>query len=182
MMPKVKKDIVFCDNGPMKPMKAGILVLALSAWTIGCATQQPRPRNWGNSPSTTAGVSQPGNSIVSIAKQYLGTPYRYGGTTPAGFDCSGFTGYVYKRAGIKLPRDARDQFRRLTEQKVPKPGDLVFFKINGSSISHVGIYVGNLKFIHSPRTGRSVEIADMRISYWKTRYAGARTAPETALR
>lgn len=173
--------ISFRDNGGMKPMKAGIVVVVFAA-LIGCSSQQPRSRSWGNGSVTSGVTPQSGNTIVSIAKQYLGTPYRYGGTTPAGFDCSGFTGYVYKRAGIKLPRDARDQFRQLTEQKVPKPGDLVFFKIDGSSISHVGIYVGNLKFIHSPRTGRSVEIADMRIAYWKTRYAGARTAQETALR
>lgn len=116
-----------------------------------------------------------GTGIVEIAKQYLGTPYRFGGTTPSGFDCSGFVKYVYSRAGIELPRDAREQYRRLSPLETPRPGDLVFFKINGTSISHVGIYTGNFRFIHSPRTGKTVEFADIRIDYWKQRFAGART-------
>lgn len=115
-------------------------------------------------------------SIVDIAKQYLGIPYKFGGQSPkTGFDCSGFTGYVYRKAGYSLPRGADDQFASLTPVRKPQPGDLVFFRINGQRVSHVGIYAGNYRFIHAPRTGKNVGYADMRISYWKKRYAGART-------
>jgi len=117
-----------------------------------------------------------GDDIVEIARQYLGVPYRFGGMSPSGFDCSGLVKYVYSRASIDVPRDARDQFRILTPISVPRPGDLVFFKISGDTISHVGIYSGNFRFIHAPRTGKTVEFADIRNPYWKQRYAGARTA------
>ena len=116
-----------------------------------------------------------GNSIVSIAEKFIGLPYKYGGTTPEGFDCSGFTSYVYKEAGYKIPRDTVEQFDSLNPVRAPKKGDLVFFKISGNRISHVGIYVGKYKFIHSPRTGKNVDYADMRNDYCKQRYAGSRT-------
>ncbi|MBL8018714.1 MAG: C40 family peptidase [Leptospirales bacterium] len=116
-----------------------------------------------------------GGGIVEIAKKYLGVPYKFGGQTPEGFDCSGFTGYVYKKAGYKLARDASVQYNEMKPIKVPRVGDLVFFKIDDQKVSHVGIYVGNLTFIHAPSTGKKVSFADMRISYWKQRYAGART-------
>lgn len=118
---------------------------------------------------------QEGVGILEIAKKYLGVPYRFGGSTPDGFDCSGFTGYVYAQIGQKLPRDAGDQFSAGRPVKVPRVGDLVFFKIDGKKISHVGIYAGDLRFIHAPSTGKTVSFADMRIDYWKKRYAGART-------
>lgn len=116
-----------------------------------------------------------GTGIVELADQYIGTPYKPGGNTPAGFDCSGFTSYVYSKAGHKLSRTADGQFAELRPIKQPEIGDLVFFRISGSRISHVGIYVGDLKFIHAPSSGKTVEYADMRITYWKTRYAGARS-------
>lgn len=116
-----------------------------------------------------------GEGILELARKYLGVPYRFGGQSPEGFDCSGLTGYVYNKAGHKLPRDAGDQFRAMKPVKVPRVGDLVFFKIDGKKVSHVGIYAGNLRFLHAPSTGKTVSFADMRIDYWKTRYAGART-------
>lgn len=116
-----------------------------------------------------------GEGIIEIAKKYLGVPYKFGGQTPDGFDCSGFTGYVYKKAGYSLARDAGVQYNEMKPIKVPRVGDLVFFKIDGQKVSHVGIYVGNLTFIHAPSTGKKVSYADMRIAYWKQRYAGART-------
>ncbi len=120
--------------------------------------------------------SYPGHKIATIAKQYIGLPYKYGGTSPdTGFDCSGFTGYVYGRVGYKLGRGADDQYDSMKAVKVPLVGDLVFFNIDGKRVSHVGIYLGDFKFIHSPRTGKNIGIADIRIDYWKKRYAGARS-------
>lgn len=112
--------------------------------------------------------------IVEISKRYIGFPYKSGGNTPEGFDCSGFTQYVYKKAGYSLPRTTVDQYNLLEPVKIPKKGDLVFFSIYNNKVSHVGIYIGDFQFIHSPRTGKKVEIADLRNSYWKKHYIGAR--------
>ena len=115
--------------------------------------------------------------VVRSARRYLGVKYRYGGTDPSGFDCSGYTNYVYKRNGLSIPRTAGGQFaagRRIGIRRA-KPGDLVFFKINRRKISHVGIYMGNYTFIHSPRTGRTVSVDNIRKDYWRKRYAGTVT-------
>lgn len=126
-------------------------------------------------PEASPGSVTSGTQIVSMARRYLGTPYRYGGGSPAGFDCSGLTQYVYNEAGIKLPRSAKDQFEMLKPIRVPRPGDLIFFKLDGNSVSHVGIYVGRFKFIHAPSSGKRVSYADIRNKYWESHYAGSRS-------
>lgn len=115
-----------------------------------------------------------GPGIVGIAKQFLGTPYQYGGVAPTGFDCSGFTGYVYKKSGYRLPRGVQDQYNKMYPVRVPKVGDLIFFNVSGQ-VSHVGLYVGNYTFIHAPSTGKTVSYANLRKKYWKQRYVGARS-------
>ena len=102
-----------------------------------------------------------GATIVASAKKLTGIPYKRGGTTKAGFDCSGFTKYVYSQFNITLPRTARDQTSKGTvvSKANLRVGDLVFF---GSRISHVGMYVGNGKFIHSPKPGSSIKIAELK--------------------
>lgn len=116
-----------------------------------------------------------GTGIVDIARRYVGTPYRYGGSSPEGFDCSGLVRYVYARAGYSVPRSANQQWEGLQPGKVPQPGDLVFFKADSKNISHVGIYAGNFLFIHAPRTGKNVGFDDIRDQYWSKSYAGTRT-------
>ena len=115
--------------------------------------------------------------IVSTANKYLGVKYKMGGTTPSGFDCSGYVMYVYHVNGLDLPRTASGQF--LEGRKInigtARPGDLVFFKTSSKRFSHVGIYLGNNRFIHSPRTGKKVSQAEMSNSYWKKRFVGAVT-------
>lgn len=93
--------------------------------------------------------------VISIAKQYIGVPYVYGGSTPSGFDCSGFTQYVFAKAGKSLPRVTTAQQAATTPVSDPQPGDLVFF---GSPAYHMGIYVGNGQMIDAPRTGSSVSV------------------------
>ncbi len=96
--------------------------------------------------------------VLREAAKLKGTPYRYGGTTPRGFDCSGYTGYVYKKAGKKLPRTSRAQYsatKHIT-RKAAKPGDLVFFKSGGGGVYHVGIYAGGNMLWHASRPGRPV--------------------------
>ncbi|MDF2874778.1 MAG: pgdS 3 [Sporomusa sp.] len=115
------------------------------------------------------------SNIVKTAEKYLKTPYRFGGESPAGFDCSGFVKYVYDRHGKKLPRTTDVQYK--TGKKVAraglKTGDLVFFATYASGASHVGIYTGNGKFIHAS-SSRGVMISQLNETYWKPRYLGAR--------
>ncbi|WP_102692952.1 C40 family peptidase [Rummeliibacillus pycnus] len=110
--------------------------------------------------SDSAGLS----SIVETAKQYLGTPYVYGGTTPSGFDCSGFTRYVYAKHGIDLPRTSRAQRAAVKYTSNPQPGDLVFFNVGGGAITHVAIYAGNGMLVHA--AGDHVQFQTMS-TYWK---------------
>jgi cell wall-associated NlpC family hydrolase len=113
---------------------------------------------------------------------FLGVPYRRGGNSPEqGFDCSGFTRHIFERSvGLVLPRRADQQARDAglldVKKDELKPGDLVFFNTMRRAFSHVGIYVGDGKFIHSPRTGGQVRVEDMREAYWAKRFNGARRA------
>lgn len=116
-------------------------------------------------------------TVIQTAKKMLGVKYRYGGTSPSrGFDCSGLVQYSHKSAGINLPRTTGQQFAtaRRISRKYLKAGDLVFFKTSPSrAVSHVGIYLGNYKFIHAPSSGKRVKISSMKEKYWRKRYSGA---------
>ncbi len=108
---------------------------------------------------------------------FLGVPYRRGGETEKGVDCSGFVRLIYEEtAGLMLPRRAKEQAAATEKIKKEdlKPGDLVFFNTMRRAFSHVGIYLGDGKFIHAPRTGKKVRIEDMDVAYWSKRFDGAR--------
>lgn len=116
------------------------------------------------------------NKIVSTANSVMGTKYVYGGTSTKGFDCSGFIGYVYKNAGVTLPRTSAGMFA--TGESVSKknlhPGDLVFFNTSGKGVSHVGIYIGSGKFAHSS-SSKGVSISKLNDPYyWGSKYIGAK--------
>lgn len=114
--------------------------------------QAPAPAKSEPAPAAASSAS---SDVISIAKQYIGVPYVYGGSTPSGFDCSGFTQYVFAKAGKSLPRVTTAQQAAATPVSNPQPGDLVFF---GSPSWHVGIYVGDGMMIDAPRTGKSISI------------------------
>jgi len=126
-------------------------------------------------------VEAKASELVVNAMAFLGVPYRRGGTSfETGFDCSGFVRAIYEQtAGLMLPRKAEQQ--AAATQKIDKndlqPGDLVFFNTMRRTFSHVGIYVGNGKFIHSPKPGAEVRVEDMGIAYWARRFDGARRVP-----
>ena len=118
------------------------------------------------------------SELVIQAMGLLGVPYKKGGTSEEkGFDCSGFVRHMYEKSvGLVLPRRAEEQ-AKVTEEisrSELKPGDLVFFNTLKRTFSHVGIYVGDGKFIHAPRPGKAVRVDDMREAYWQQRFNGAR--------
>lgn len=118
------------------------------------------------------------SDLTEYALSLSGTPYKYGGTSPdSGFDCSGFVGHVYRqKLGKSLPRSSREISRIGVALKPDalRPGDLVFYNTLNKSYSHVGIYLGDEQFIHSPSSGKSVSIVNMKETYWRKRYNGAR--------
>ena len=122
--------------------------------------------------------------LIGNAMGFIGVPYRRGGTSAStGFDCSGFVRAVYeKTVGMVLPRKAAQQAAstQVIDKKELQPGDLVFFNTMRRTFSHVGIYVGDGKFIHSPRSGSEVRVEDMRQSYWQRRFDGARRVTPAA--
>jgi peptidoglycan DL-endopeptidase CwlO len=107
--------------------------------------------------STAAGSAR-GASVLSVAARYVGTPYVYGGTTPRGFDCSGFTGYVFRQLGVSLPRTANEQMKatRQISRSEARAGDLVFF-VSGGRAYHNGIYAGNNMMYDAPRSGKTLQ-------------------------
>ena len=130
-------------------------------------------------------ISEAGNQMQNQASElvvgamaFLGVPYRRGGNSAdSGFDCSGFVKAIYEQSiGLVLPRSAAQQAAatQTIDKSELRPGDLVFFNTMRQAFSHVGIYVGNGKFIHSPKPGAEVRVEDMGLAYWTRRYDGAR--------
>ncbi|WDU61760.1 C40 family peptidase [Pseudomonas poae] len=135
-----------------------------------------------NLPSHVAFEAQPPaiNNVIDRAHELLGTPYKGGGTSvEQGFDCSSFLVYLFKtEANIRLPRTTSQMHRSSAatiRREALKPGDAVFFKGNGrGQVSHVGLYIGKGKFIHSPSTGKRVRIDSLNSNYWKQHYTSAK--------
>jgi cell wall-associated NlpC family hydrolase len=129
-------------------------------------------------------VGSRASTLVMSAMGFLGVPYKFGGSSAeGGFDCSGFVRAVFEESlGKVLPRRADEQAAatQVIDRSELKPGDLVFFNTMKRAFSHVGIYVGDGKFIHSPRAGSHVRVEDMRVAYWQTRFNGARRVPISA--
>lgn len=143
----------------------GIFVISTA-----CSLEPPR----GEQQRTSATKSSKKTRAVAIAKQMLGRPYRYGGHTPKGFDCSGLVYYSYRRAGYSIARDSKGQYAQTLsiDPRNLRPGDLLFFNIEGKG-GHVGIYVGNGKFIHSPSSGKRVSYASLHNVYWRDHFVKA---------
>lgn len=135
-------------------------------------------------PTLLGQVRETASELVLGAMNFIGVRYRRGGSSAEeGFDCSGFTRHIFENSiGLVLPRRADEQARAPGLFSVGKdelrPGDLVFFNTVRRTFSHVGIYVGDGKFIHSPRAGGQVRVEDMRVDYWAKRFNGARRAPQ----
>lgn len=160
-------------------LPAGAAVLLASLLLVACASQ---PRPGARAPldgPTQSSPAQAANAVLFRAIGLVGTPYRYGGNTPdGGFDCSGLVGYVFAdAAGLSLPRRSTDiaGIRAPTLQRAALlPGDLVFFGRRG--IDHVGIYVGDGRFVHAPSRGGTVRLDALDAPYWQSRFAFGKRA------
>jgi cell wall-associated NlpC family hydrolase len=158
----------------------GVLMLG------GCASSGavPRPYPGGVAPpvtradttSTAVGRASAGDAVAAFALSLAGAPYREGGADPAGFDCSGFVQFVFRASGIALPRDVGGQ--QAVGEAVGigalRPGDLIFFAIDGRTVSHVAILTAPDTFVHAPSTGGRVRVERLSADYWARRFAGAR--------
>jgi cell wall-associated NlpC family hydrolase len=115
------------------------------------------------------------NDLISTAIKMKGRPYRYGGYDPSGFDCSGLVYYSFNQLGLKIPRTSYDQYKASSPVYISRmrPGDLVFFRIDGQFVSHVGIYLGDNRFIHAAGKSKHVRIDDMSTDFWQKRLVGA---------
>ena len=148
----------------------------------GCAGQPMRlPVEETEPVAATAPVvraTDPASSAAMQALAYLGTPYRTGGLSPqTGFDCSGLVAYAYRQgAGLALPRNTADlsQLGQPVPRSALRPGDLVFYNTQRRAYSHVGIYLGEDRFIHAPTSGGEVRVENFDSDYWARRYSGAR--------
>ncbi len=143
-----------------------LLSATFGIFTVGCSSAPQRMYH--------ATAHSQHQKILKIAKKQLGKPYHYGGRSPqTGFDCSGLVQYSYRMAGISVPRTTKQLYSASSpiQRKYLKAGDLVFFRTYRHKISHVGLYLGNNKFIHAPSSGKKVNIANMNDLYWRKHFS-----------
>lgn len=164
--------------GPGKSRCGAVFVLSGALLAGGCATagrHSPQPFPQVGGAGDPLGWADP-YRVTGTALSLRGVPYVWGGDSPAGFDCSGFTRYVYARHGIRLPRQAADQYEvgaRVDRGDV-RAGDLVFFTTIASGASHVGLALGDDQFVHAPSERGVVRVERLTGSYWSRRWVGAR--------
>jgi cell wall-associated NlpC family hydrolase len=142
-----------------------IAVLTLA----GCASATPKSPS---PPPASRDLSASQSRIVTTALKYVGAPYARGGSSPAGFDCSGFVMFVYRRVGVSLPHNAEKQYRvgSAVARDRLQPGDIVFF----DRLGHSGIYIGNGRFVHATKPGDVVKVSGIDESWYRRRWVGAR--------
>jgi cell wall-associated NlpC family hydrolase len=151
---------------------AARFVLALLVATLaGCAGAPEAPER----PAVRAN-DETARKALEYAREMVGKPYKYAGNTPAGFDCSGLVNYSYGKAGLRLPRDTRSQRQMSVAIAVRnlRPGDLLFFDQEGKKASHVGLYIGDGRFVHAPSSGGKVRVDSMKADFWKKHFVDAR--------
>ena len=149
---------------PARQVCRSILVVAVAMLSAACSTQT----------AVTHPVTGVGDQAAAIAMNQVGTPYRFGGSSPAGFDCSGLVQYSYARAGVSLPRTTRALWNNAApvDRNRMRAGDLLFFNISGK-MSHVGLYLGDGRFVHAPSSGKVVRIEDLRSDYYRRAFLRA---------
>jgi cell wall-associated NlpC family hydrolase len=147
------------------------ILLTMMALLAGCASSPEIPQQ-----TTVRANNEVASKAIVYAKEMLGKPYKYAGDTPEGFDCSGLVKYSYGRAGISMPRDTQAQRRMsvLVSMRGLREGDLLFFDQEGKKTSHVGLNLGNGRFIHAPSSRGKVRTDSLNAEFWKKHLVEAR--------
>ena len=167
---------------PARIIRQFVIVAGITVLLGACGHEQVRQlpdHGTATRQSKSIGVAKQrpaGEQAAIVAVRQVGVPYRYGGSTVKGFDCSGLVQYAYARAGQNIPRTTADQWRQMSPvaDENLKVGDLLFFRIDGR-ISHVGLYLGSRKFVHAPSSGREVTIAELDSGFYRKAFVrGAR--------
>ena len=160
-------------------VRSALCLILLAACVAGCRTAPesrsgPTGSEWDGSGGASS-VRNRGDALANFALTLRGTRYRYGGATLDGFDCSGLVFYAHRHFGLTVPRTSRDQAEQAEDVKPRKleRGDLVFFKIDSRSVDHVGIYIGEQRFVHAPGAGRPVTIDSLDEEFYAERFTGA---------
>lgn len=166
---------------PVKTFSYGFALrgMLLSGVALLGACTAPAPRPAGELPATAidtvTDINSLGREIAIRAISLVGHPYRYGGADLEGFDCSGLVLFIHEQLGLRVPRTAADQQRAAREvtRSELEPGDLLFFRTQGRRISHVGVYVGENRFVHAPQPGRLIELRSLDDAYYARHLAAA---------
>jgi len=164
------------------------VLVATAATACASAGDTPRPRPFPGAPIPPSSAplpvpsgapmteTEPTDGVVATALALRGIPYRNGGSDPTGFDCSGLVQWVFAQHGVRVPREAREQFHlgTLIDRREVQPGDLLFFETVSDGASHVGLAIGGDRFVHAPSSRGVVRVERFTATYWAARFLGAR--------
>ena len=161
----------WAETSGVRRLRVPLLVPLLAVIVLSGCVKRGRPALPSPAPPPASGAA-----VAALARSLVGTPYRNGGADPGGFDCSGFTQYVLAQFGTALPRTVSEQAATgdRVDRRDLREGDLVFFAIDGRTVSHVGIVVSADRFVHAPSSRGSVREESLGVAYWQARYAAAR--------
>ena len=168
------------SSSPFTVRRPLMLLSCVAVIAAGCGHEPVRrlPEQQSGVPATSSsGVSKNlsrGETAVIVATRQVGVPYRYGGNSRQGFDCSGLVQFAWGQAGIRIPRTTSEQWQRMSRVRSGdlRKGDLLFFRIDGR-VSHVGMYMGGGRFVHAPSTGRNVSVASLKSGFYRDSFVGA---------
>ena len=156
-----------------QPAQRSVRLPALLALLVALAACAPFQPGLPGAPTALPPADR-GAALLRAAESRMGAPYRYGGAGPDAFDCSGLVNYAHRQLGITVPRTAAEQFAVATPvpRRDLRPGDLVFFRLQGPAVNHVGIYAGDDRFVHAPQSGGTVRVARLDDDYFRRSFAG----------
>lgn len=153
------------------PLTAFLIVTLLSGCSSALRWEEGGDSAAHRAPTTSISATRARQAAANTAVEMIGKPYRYGGSSPRGFDCSGLVQYAYSSAGLKVPRTSREQYGAATPISLTdaEPGDLLFFRYD-QKISHVAIYLGDERFVHAPSSGKQVSVASLKNPHYQQHF------------